>query len=64
MTAPPCRCCRVQVCQGTDDVSWHAEAEVAHDLKQVIPKMRAQPNVTQVRTCTHARYLPPPDRPR
>lgn len=36
------------MCQGTDDVSWHAEAEVAHDLKQVIIKMRAQPNVTQV----------------
>ncbi|KIY93587.1 hypothetical protein MNEG_14375 [Monoraphidium neglectum] len=40
--------CREQVCQGTDDISWHAEAEVAHDLKQVIIKMRAQPNVTQV----------------
>jgi hypothetical protein len=36
------------VCQGTDDISWHAEAEVANDLKQVILKMRAQPNVAQV----------------
>jgi hypothetical protein len=37
-----------QVCQGAEDVSWHAEAEVAHDLKQVIIKMRAQPYVSQV----------------
>ncbi|KAI8469609.1 MAG: hypothetical protein J3K34DRAFT_276064 [Monoraphidium minutum] len=40
--------CREQVVQGAEDVSWHAEAEVAHDLKQVIIKMRAQPFVTQV----------------
>jgi hypothetical protein len=40
--------CREQVVQGTDDISWHGEAEVAHDLKQIIPKMRAQPHVTQV----------------
>jgi len=37
-----------QVCQGADDVLWHAEAEVAHDLKQVMLKMRAQANVRQV----------------
>jgi hypothetical protein len=28
------------VCQGAEDVSWHAEAEVAHDLKAVIIKVR------------------------
>jgi hypothetical protein len=48
------------VCQGTDDVSWHAEAEVAHDLKQVIIKMRAQPNCTKVRAplCRKQRLEP------
>ena len=40
--------CREQVLQGTADVRWRAEAEVAHDLKVVLPKMRAQPNVTRV----------------
>jgi hypothetical protein len=37
------------VVQGADDVRWHAEAEVAHDLKSVLPKMRVQPYVSEVR---------------